>query len=226
MLFPKRSFALTTSGALFTVLLAGSPEAGAQGSQAPAGTPAPAPGRRNTVRLDLLAAIAANLEHGTGARNAIIFPVLASYERHLGGRWSVVAEALVRGGTPTSRRSGAALLGRWYALPARWAETPLQGFYVSPVLSYRALSTTAGDFDQPVNSGKRGGAGLLLGWQAPPFPHILPNLVIDASAGVVAWTRLGADRTSDPAYYASINEPIFKRTGFLPDARYGLGYRF
>ena len=181
---------------------------------------------RSVVRLDLLAPLIASIDHSLNGGKGIIFPVLAAYERHLGGRWSAGAETLIRGGTPASRRSGAALFGRWYVVPINLTKTPSQGLYLSPVLSYRALRTTAGNFDRPVNTGKRAGGGLLLGWQVPPFPRMLPNLIFDGAVGVIAWTRLGEDRTSAPGYYAQIGEPIFKRTGFLPDVRYGLGYRF
>ena len=189
----------------------------------------PAPPRsvgRNVARVDLLAPLASSIDYSLNSGKGLVFPVLVSYERQFGSRWSVGFEALVRGGTPANRRSGASLLGRWYVLPVGRSKPPLQGLYLSSVLSYRALSTTAGDFNLPVNSGKRAGGGLLLGWQVPPFPGILPNLVFDGAVGIVAWTRLGDDQTSDPGYYAYIGEPIFKRTGFLPDARYGLGYRF
>lgn len=153
-------------------------------------------------------------------------PILVSYERYLAGRWSLGAEALVRGGTPDEHRNGAALLGRWYLLPGHKSEAPMDGLYLSPVLSYRALSTSAGAFSQPVNTGRRGGAGLLLGWQLPLGRRGVPHLIFDGAVGVVAWRRLGDDHTSDPGYYAHINEPIFKRTGPLPDVRYGLGFQF
>ena len=181
---------------------------------------------RNVIRLDLLAPLIANIEQRFDGERRVIFPALVSYERHLSGKWSAGIEILVWGGTPANRRSGATLLGRWYVLPVNWQRKPLSGLYLSPVLSYRVLSTTAGEFDLPVNRGKRVGGGLLLGWQVPLFPSVLPNLLFDGAVGVVAWTRLGDDRTSDPTYYAYINEPIFKRTGILPDVRYGLGYRF
>ena len=180
---------------------------------------------RNTLRIDVLAPVAASVESSLGGRGPA-FPLLVSYERHLAGQWSLGTEVLIRGGTPDEHRSGASLMGRWYLLPSRTGEAPTNGLYLSSVLSYRALSTSAGAFNEPVNRGRRGCAGLLVGWQLPLGRSGVPHLVLDGAVGVMVWRRLGPDRTSDPAHYADINEPIFKRTGFLPDVRYGLGFQF
>ena len=184
------------------------------------------PLHRNVVRLDVLAPLAASLEYALGGGSGAVVPVLLSYERRFCKNGSMGVEFLIRGGTPGERRSGGALLGRWYFAP-KWGPTAaLAGFYLSPVLSYRALGTSPTVFNTPINSGRRGGAGLLLGWQLPLGRAAAPHLVFDFAVGVLAWTRLGNDRTSDPSYYATVNEPIFKRTGLLPDARYGLGFQF
>ncbi|MET4075613.1 hypothetical protein [Hymenobacter sp. UYCo722] len=111
-------------------------------------------------------------------------------------------------------------------MPAERNGVALAGLYLSPVLSYRALSNAPTAFNTPVNSGRRGGAGVLVGWQLPLGHPSAPHLVFDFAVGVLTWARLGDDRTSDPAYYDYVDEPIFRRTGILPDVRYGLGFQF
>jgi hypothetical protein len=197
-----------------------------QPEQLSASTVKPKLAGRNTVRIDLLAPVAASIESRLDG-SGLVFPILVSYERYLAGKWSMSIEALIRGGTPDKHRNGASLMGRWYLRTSSTAAAaPTTGFYLAPVLSYRVLSTSAGAFDEPVNKGRRGGAGLLIGRQLSLGRREIPHLVFDVAVGVIAWRRLGPDRTSDPAYYAYINEPIFKRTGFLPDLRYGLGFQF
>ena len=181
---------------------------------------------KNVVHLDILAPIAASLENSLGGGHGVMTPLLVSYERRLGSNGSLGVEVLYRGGTPELRRSGMGLFGRWYLLNAERTEVALAGLYLSPVLSYRSVNSEPTAFNTPINSGRRGGAGALVGWQLPLGRPGVPHLVFDFAVGGLVWARLGDDRTSDPAYYDYVHEPIFRRTGFLPDVRYGLGFQF
>ncbi|MCC2545957.1 hypothetical protein LJY25_05835 [Hymenobacter sp. BT175] len=176
---------------------------------------------RNVVRLDVLSPAVHTLINSLLESNGVTIPVLASYERHLTGRWSLGAEGFLRGGSTPDRGSGAALQARYYLTGAERA--PLTGLYVAPVVSYRLRRVVY--MGSTNRQGHRGGAGFLLGYQLPLGPAARARFVLDGAAGAMAWTRLGSDQQVQPL--ASPEQPLpIGGTGLVPDARLGLGYRF
>ncbi|GAA4353595.1 hypothetical protein GCM10023185_14390 [Hymenobacter saemangeumensis] len=180
--------------------------------------------RRNIVRFDLLSPLAYNISNSL-FDNGLVCPVLVSYERQLNGQWSLGAEALFNGGERTNRRSGAALMARYYTQKTGATAGMMTGFYVSPVVSYRAVSAAYLLDGNLLTHGKRAGTGLLAGYQLPLGKPGTSRLALDASMGLLYWNRLGTDRTDvDPARPGSTG-PDLKQTGLIPDFRLGVGIK-
>lgn len=179
---------------------------------------------KNIVQLDFA--------HVTGSLLAsnsqdFIFPVLASYERRMGEKWSLGGEVLMNGGYQTARRNGVAVLGRYYVLEDKSA-LALGGVYISPIVSYRDWRVIDGYVgNTPVTiHARRQGAGSFIGWQIP-FTNKQPRAVlIDLAVGAIYWNRIGSDRVDNhPSYYED-DENWMIKTGLKPDMRLGLGYQF
>ena len=185
---------------------------------------------KNIARIDWGTVLGYNLSYNFWQNHGFVFPVLASYERYLGSRWSIGGEALINGGDPTQRRSGAGISTRYYMLPLRKHTALLAGGYVSPVIHYRALRTTEGYWgDTPATTyARRLAPGLMLGWQMPIGSQSSGHFTLDFGAGAYYQVRVGTDRVDDPyAYYSAFSDTgSSARPGFMPDVRLGVGYQF
>lgn len=181
---------------------------------------------QNSIRVDLLVPIAANISYNFWKDKGIVLPMLFTYERHVKGHWSLGTEVTVNGGNPDERYHGAALFGRYYLVPAMpWANTPLAGLYLSPVVSYRSMEYRYSD-DSSITTGQRGGAGILLGWQLPMGNlRRAPCLVLDTAVGYLYWNRLGTDRTT-PINAGSNFTADIAQTGPKLNIRLGVGIQF
>ncbi|HEX8506717.1 MAG TPA: hypothetical protein VF630_15240 [Hymenobacter sp.] len=200
----------------------------AQGpAEIPDGRPAAVnPLRRNAVRLDVGSVLGTNFLHQLNGHSRFLFPVLASYERQVSGRFSIVAEGLVNGGEPEERRVGASVQSRYYYLP-RQPKGPLAGFYVAPGASYRALRINR---EEEAFSQHFLGTGALAGWQGM-LPHPSggqSRAFIDMSLGVMTWRKVGAEtgnRNNNPVSQFH-SQTYYERRAVVLDGRLGVGVRF
>lgn len=208
-----RSATLAAALLALSIVSAQGQEAATPASNSPA---VAAPAGRNVIRLDLAAVLFSNLDNNFGRYNGMMLPLMLSAERQLKGRTSLVGEALLGGGSSFERRWGLGVQGRYYFLRRKEA---LTGLYVAPVLSLRSAST-----DYRV-ANFFGGAGLMLGAQLPLACK--RRLLLDASAGVMAWQLLSngqeARRRQEAGYEPLTNYGLHP---VLPDVRLGLGWRF
>ena len=181
----------------------------------------------NVVRFDLLAPVGTNMGYNLFADRALLFPVLISYERRLGNRFSASLEGLVNGGVPEQKLTGVTLSARCYLRH----DASLSGLYVAPQLAYRRISGTETLNNtvvpnQVITLGNRVGTGLLLGWQQPVGRA--RRVRLDYAVGAVHWARLGTDNATGsppPPYPAGTYEGI-TRAGWWLDGRLGVGYQF
>ncbi len=102
------------------------------------GQSGPPPTTANVVRLDVLSPFVLNMGYNLFANRAFVFPVLVSYERRVGNRWSLGFEGLVNGGVPDEKLVGATLSARCYLR----RDASLSGLYAAPQLAYRRVSST------------------------------------------------------------------------------------
>ncbi|WP_022825216.1 hypothetical protein [Hymenobacter norwichensis] len=177
---------------------------------------------RNAVRLDVGGIFARNMAYNILNSNPqFLLPLLVGYERQLAPRLSGNAEVLLNGGQPDERMAGLALQGRYYFYQGR--KTGLNGFYAAPTLSYRAVRQLHYYSISPERR-KLGGAGVLLGAQVP----LGSRLLLDASGGVMSWSRLdqqSADEAASNLYYRD-SRTYYEREKVVFDGRLSLGYRF
>jgi len=177
---------------------------------------------RNAVRLDVGGIFARNMAYNILNSNPeFILPLLFGYERQVGPRVSGNVEVLVNGGEPDEQMSGLALQGRYYFFQGR--KTGLNGFYVAPTVSYRAVRQMHYYSISPERR-KLGGAGVLLGAQVP----LGSRLLLDLSGGVMTWGRLD-QRSADegiPSGYDYDDQTYYEREKVVFDGRLSLGYRF
>jgi hypothetical protein len=180
------------------------------------------PEYRNAVRLDVGGLLARNAAYNIMNSNPqFILPLLFGYERQLAPRLSGNVEALLNGGEPTEKLTGLALQGRYYYFQGR--KTGLNGFYVAPTVSYRAVRQMHYYSISPERR-KLGGAGVLLGAQLP----LGSRLLLDVSGGVMSWGRLDQksdDEATSGSYYPD-NRTYYERDKVVFDGRLSLGYRF
>lgn len=177
---------------------------------------------RNAVRLDVGGIFARNMAYNLlNSSPEFILPLLFGYERQVAPRLSGNAEVLLNGGEPEEQMSGLALQGRYYYFQG--CKTGLNGFYVAPTVSYRAVRQMRYYNISPKHR-KLGGAGLLLGAQVP----LGRRLLLDVSGGVMSWGRLdqrSADEVASSPYYDD-NQTFYERNKVVFDGRLSLGYRF
>lgn len=198
---------------LLTSALASRP---ARAQSGPPAVVVSATGYQNAVRLDVGGIIGRNIGLAITRREGYLqLPLLFGYERQLGRRTSINTELLLNGGSSEAKTAGAALQGRYYF---RQSQRPgLAGFYAAPTLSLRRVT-------EPVYYGPQrerqllGGGGALLGAQIPLGKP--GRLLLDASLGVMSWTRLD-DRADEYAYRS-----YYEIHGTVADGRLSLGYRF
>ncbi|MBO0358344.1 hypothetical protein J0X19_10345 [Hymenobacter sp. BT186] len=180
------------------------------------------PEYHNAVRLDVGGILARNVAYNALNNNPqMLLPLLFGYERQLGPRVSGNAEVLLNGGEPEERLSGVALQGRYYYFQGR--KTGLNGFYVAPTVSYRAVRQLY-YYGTSQERRKLGGAGMLLGAQVP----LGSRLLLDVSGGVMTWGRLDRQSTDEAASgaYHYDNKTFYERNKSVFDGRLSLGYRF
>ena len=176
----------------------------------------------NAVRLDVGGILARNFAYNALNNNPqLLLPLLLGYERQLAPRLSGNAEVLLNGGEPGERMSGVALQGRYYYFQGR--KKGLNGFYVAPTVSYRAVRQLY-YYGTSQQRRKLGGAGLLLGAQVP----LSSRLLLDVSGGVMSWGRLNEKSAADATQgvYHYDNQTYYERNKAVFDGRLSLGYRF
>ena len=184
---------------------------------------APAEGFHNAVRFDMGGVLASNFANTALGNGGALFPFLASYERQVGNRFSVVGEGLLNGGSSSERKAGVSVQGRYYFRPQRGTQA-LAGFYLAPAAAFRSVKLS-GRYE-PTQQRRFVGAGALLGWQGSFKSG--SRFFLDVSAGLMNWQHVGQDKfkaapyggyqTEQKAYYDT------HQTDF--DGRLGLGFRF
>lgn len=177
---------------------------------------------RNAVRLDVGGIVARNVVYNAlNSKSQFLLPLLFGYERQLAPRVSGNTEVLLNGGELDERLSGLALQGRYYYFQGR--KTGLNGFYVAPTLSYRAVRQL---YYYGTSQGRRklGGAGVLLGAQMP----LSCRLLLDVSGGIMTWGRLDEKQASNigSGSYSYDNRTYYERQRTVFDGRISLGYQF
>ncbi len=202
-------------------------------AQSPAPVPIPGPASsikkaRNVVRLDIFnpcIKLLATPEKTPGPK----IQVLASYERQWDPHVSLGAEVLLNGGDADEHRTGGSLLIRYYpVLPNQPSTGPLDGFYLSPVLSYRKVRYT----DPSVQPGGAAtvrvvGGGLYAGWQdvSAPSRHG-QSVVVDVAMGVMGWNPEGGGLDSKGRNLINTHSRRWLYARYAPDARLGIGLQF
>lgn len=185
-------------------------------------TPASVGAYRNAVRLDVGGILAGNVANSALGNGGAVLPLLASYERRLSSRFSVVGEGLLNGGSFRERKVGLSVQGRYYFLPKK--NTRLAGFYVAPVGAVRSVKLV-GTYEPAVRR-RFVAVGGLAGWQGSFKPG--SRWFLDVSAGLMSWQRAGQDKTQAPVYGPQRTEQKAyydtHQTDF--DGRLGLGVRF
>lgn len=172
---------------------------------------------QNVVRFDVGGILASNVAYRAFNTNAqFLLPLLASYERQVGSRFSLVVEGLMNGGEPAERKAGLSLQGRYYFFP-RETRTALAGFYVAPSIGYRSVLFSRYYYQLESRRHFVGG-GISVGGQAM-LPH-QSRIVIDVSLGVMSWQRLGAAAL----YYQP--RTYYEKDVVTADGRLGIGFRF
>lgn len=224
MLRPTFCFAAQVAAPLLVACMGTTIQAQTYVPTALAGPVASGAERKNVVRLDLLSPLYYNVSNslfGTG----VVYPVLVSYERYLNNQWSVGAEVLLNGGEPKARRNGAGLMARYYLSEVTTTKGPAAGFYLSPVLAYRALASAFALDGDLYTRGRRLGAGLMVGYQLPLGQPSTSRVAFDLSVGLLNWGRIGTDRSEVNPAQPHSSSPELRETGPRPDFRLGVGFR-
>jgi hypothetical protein len=178
------------------------------------------PEYRNAVRVDVGGIFARNMAYNIlNSHPQMLLPLLFGYERQVAPRLSGNAEVLLNGGEPGERMSGLALQGRYYYFQGR--KKGLNGFYVAPTVSYRAVRQFH-YYSIQQERRKLGGAGVLLGAQVP----LGSRLLLDVSGGVMNWGRLDQQSADEAASGGYDNKTYYEREKTVFDGRLSLGYRF
>lgn len=176
---------------------------------------------RNAVRLDVGGVLAGNLANSALGNGGALLPLLASYERQVGKRFSVVGEALVNGGAAEERKIGLSGQGRYYVRPGR-SKRAMTGFYLAPVLAYRSVQLS-GSYE-PTLRRQYAAAGALLGYQTPLKSN--SRWFLDISAGLMNWQKVGKDKRRGSSYYGSGQESYYDTHPTDFDGRLGIGMWF
>ncbi|MFD2784961.1 hypothetical protein [Hymenobacter rubripertinctus] len=177
---------------------------------------------QNAVRFDVGGIVAGTVASTALGGSSLIFPLLASYERQLKPRFSVVAEGLLNGGDDYERKAGVSLQSRYYVRPR--CGSSLAGFYATPALAYRVVRLRS-DYAPEVRR-RFVGAGVLVGWQGARKAD--SRWFWDVSAGIMRWQKTGADKVAAPAYgaFPTSSKAYYETHRSDFDGRLGVGYRF
>jgi hypothetical protein len=171
----------------------------------------------NTVRVDIGGPIVLNLVvAGSNQAYKTVLPVLLGYERHLTPHLTANVEGIVNGGFRYEKTAGLSIQGRYYMLQLEPGQA--LGFYLAPVLAYRAIRQTIGyNATELVVHSQLAGVGGLIGMQAP----LGGRLVVDVALGYMGWKHLHDDKTvnTDVRTYRELDAATV-------DGRLSLGYRF